>query len=128
MSELNKKLTSAGYESAMHLMCDALCEQFETLEAENYIEQVFADKTDKSKSYVVTMQKVSGVTPCQKLAAKDEENKKLREFVQMVAGLDVETFVFDCLDGGYDFIEYVDPEIVSDANEFLSKLQGGINE
>ena len=55
------------YESAMHVIADALVKQFEGSDAVNYIEQTFTDKTDESKRFVLTMQSVEGLTPCQKL-------------------------------------------------------------
>lgn len=57
-------------------MADHLIDFFEGEGAVNYIEQTFGCNDDPSKSFVITMQKVDGLTPCQKL---DEANKRIAE-------------------------------------------------
>lgn len=67
------------YESAIHVMAEALIEQFNGSDAVNFIEQKFIDRTNESNSFVLTMQKVSGLTPCDKLNEANNKIKILRE-------------------------------------------------
>lgn len=69
---------SDKHESILHELADALIDYFDETGAVNYIEQTFECKEDSSKSFVLTMQKTEGVTPCQKLAEANEEIKKLQ--------------------------------------------------
>lgn len=69
---------SEEYESAMHAIAEALTNQFEGSDAVNYIEQTFTDKTDESKSFVLTMQRVEGLTPCQRLQSANDEIENLK--------------------------------------------------
>lgn len=79
---------SREYESAMHVIADALVKQFEGSDAVNYIEQTFTDKTDESKSFVLTMQRVKGLTPCQKLQnANDEIENKKQQRIKYLVGI-----------------------------------------
>ena len=65
------------YKNPMHAMADHLIDFFEGEGAVNYIEQTFGCNDDPSKSFVLTMQKVDGLTPCQKLANAEARNRKL---------------------------------------------------
>lgn len=69
------------YENPIHAMADHLIDFFEGEEAVNYIEQTFGCNDDPSKSFVITMQKVEGLTPCQKL---DQANKRIEELEKQV--------------------------------------------
>jgi hypothetical protein len=69
---------SDKHESILHELADALIDYFDETGAVNYIEQTFECKEDSSKSFVLTMQKTEGLTPCQKLAVANEEIKKLQ--------------------------------------------------
>lgn len=65
------------HENVIHAMADKLLDFFEGSGAINYIEQTFGCNDDPSKSFVVTMQKVEGLTPCQKLAESEDRNRAL---------------------------------------------------
>lgn len=64
------------YQSILHELADKLLEYFEGEDAVNYIEQIFTCNDDTSKSFALTMQKVEGLTPCQKL---EKAEKKISE-------------------------------------------------
>ena len=51
-----------NHESPMYVIADALLDYFDDIGATDYIEQTFECKKDPSKSFVVTMQKVDGLT------------------------------------------------------------------
>ena len=51
-----------------------------------------------------------------------EENAKLREFVEKVYELDIETLYFETKGGDSDYIDYVCTDIVNDAVDLLAKL------
>lgn len=70
---------SNQHENVIHAMADKLLDFFEGSGAVNYIEQTFGCNDDPSKSFVITMQKVEGLTPCQKLAAAEEQIQKLED-------------------------------------------------
>jgi hypothetical protein len=70
-----------NYESALHMLAEALMDQFEGSEAVNYIEQTFSNKENPSKSFVLTMQMTDGITPCQKLEDKQREVDELKAMV-----------------------------------------------
>lgn len=61
-----------SHQNIIHEMADKLLEYFEGEDAVNYIEQTFGCNDDPSKSFVVTMQRVEGLTPCQKLAEAEQ--------------------------------------------------------
>ena len=65
------------HENVIHEMADKLLDFFEGEDAVNYIEQTFGCNDDPSKSFVITMQKAEGLTPCQKLARAEEQIQKL---------------------------------------------------
>lgn len=65
------------YQSMLHQIADSLLEYFEGEDAANYIEQIFTCNDDTSKSFVITMQKVEGLTPFQKLSKAESKIKKL---------------------------------------------------
>lgn len=65
------------YQSIIHEIADRLLEYFEGEGAVNYIEQTFGCNDDPSKSFVLTMQKIDGLTPCQKLEASEKRNSDL---------------------------------------------------
>lgn len=67
------------HENVIHVMADKLLDFFEGSGAVNYIEQTFGCNDDPSKSFVITMQKVEGLTPCQKLADAEEQIQKLED-------------------------------------------------
>lgn len=93
------------HESIMHVIADKLVEHFEGVGAVNYIEQIFTDKNDPCKSFVLTMQMANGLTPCEKLNAANElidkqaeQIKMLREAFEEIGGydkIDVSNRVFD---------------------------------
>lgn len=68
---------SNEHENVIHAMADKLLDFFEGSGAVNYIEQTFGCNDNPSKSFVVTMQKVEGLTPCQKLAATEQRVEEL---------------------------------------------------
>ena len=70
---------SNEHENVIHAMADELLDYFDGSGAVNYIEQTFGCNDDPSKSFVVTMQKVEGLTPCQKLADAEEQIQKLED-------------------------------------------------
>ena len=72
------------HESIMHVIADKLVENFEGVGAVNYIEQIFTDKNDPCKSFVLTMQMVNGLTPCEKLNAANELIAKQAEQIKML--------------------------------------------
>jgi len=65
------------HENVIHAMADKLLDFFEGSGAVNYIEQTFGCNDDPSKSLVITMQKVEGLTPCQKLADAERRTEEL---------------------------------------------------
>lgn len=67
------------YKNIMHAMADHLIDFFEGEGAVNYIEQTFGCNDDPSKSFVLTMQKVDGLTPCQKLDQANELIEYLKD-------------------------------------------------
>lgn len=69
---------SDKHESILHELADSLLDYFEGSGAVNYIEQIFECKEDNSKSFVLTMQKTEGLTPCEKLREANEKIKKLQ--------------------------------------------------
>jgi hypothetical protein len=72
------------HESIMHVIADKLVEHFEGVGAVNYIEQIFTDKNDPCKSFVLTMQMVNGLTPCEKLNAANELIAKQAEQINIM--------------------------------------------
>lgn len=70
------------YENIIHQMADYLLEFFEGEEAVNYIEQTFGCNNDPSRSFVITMQKVDGLTPCQKLADAEKRIEELELIIK----------------------------------------------
>lgn len=72
------------HENVMHLLADSLIDYFEGSSAVNYIEHTFQCKNDESKSFVMTMQKVEGLTPCQKLAKAEKLNAEMYEMLEKV--------------------------------------------
>lgn len=72
---------SNQHENVIHAMADKLLDFFEGSGAVNYIEQTFGCNDDPSKSFVVTMQKVEGLTPCQKLAAAEQRIEELEKCI-----------------------------------------------
>ena len=69
---------SDSHENILHALADSLIDYFEGTNAVNYIEHTFECIEDTSKSFVLTMQKVEGLTPCEKLALANEEIAKLQ--------------------------------------------------
>lgn len=69
---------SDKHENILHELADQLLDYFEGTEAVNYIEHTFECREDSSKSFVVTMQRVEGLTPCEKLAEANREIEKLK--------------------------------------------------
>lgn len=69
---------SDKHESIMHEIADSLLDYFDEVGAVNYIEQIFECKEDSSKSFVLTMQKTEGLTPCEKLNIANEQIEKLQ--------------------------------------------------
>ena len=65
------------HENIIHQIADSLLEYFDGDGAVNYIEQTYACNDNPSKSFVLTMQKVDGLTPCQKLAEAESRNREL---------------------------------------------------
>ena len=63
-------------------MADKLIDYFEGEGAVNYIEQTFECNHDSSKSIVLTMQKIEGLTPCQKLAKAEKLNADMCEEIK----------------------------------------------
>lgn len=82
-----------NHESPLHLLADNLIDYFEGSEAVNYIEETFTCNHDSSKSFVVTMQMINGLTPCEKLAKAEKLNadmyKAIEELIEM---FEVEVF------------------------------------
>lgn len=72
------------HESIMHVIADKLVEHFEGVGAVNYIEQIFTDKNDPCKSFVLTMQMTNGLTPCEKLNAANELIAKQAEQIKVL--------------------------------------------
>ena len=70
---------SNQHENVIHAMADKLLDFFEGSGAVNYIEQTFGCNDDPSKSFVITMQKVEGLTPCQKLADAEQRIEELEQ-------------------------------------------------
>ena len=93
-------LDSNNHESTMHMIADALANQFEDSVAVNYIEQTFTDKTDESKSFVLTMQRVNGLTPCEKLQSANDEIEKLKSAIKETIGFIESTSALKEEDGG----------------------------
>lgn len=79
------------HESIMHVIADKLVEHFEGVGAVNYIEQIFTDKNDPCKSFVLTMQMVNGLTPCEKLNAANELIAKQAEQIKMLRSTLIDT-------------------------------------
>lgn len=79
------------HESIMHVIADKLVENFEGVGAVNYIEQIFTDKNDPCKSFVLTMQMVNGLTPCEKLNAANELIAKQAEQIKMLRSTLIDT-------------------------------------
>ena len=75
-----------SHESPLHLLADSLIDYFDSSEAVNYIEQTFACNHDSSKSFVITMQKVEGLTPCEKLAKAESLNADMYEVLERIIG------------------------------------------
>lgn len=69
-------------ESPLHLLADSLIDYFDSSEAVNYIEQTFTCNNDNSKSFVITMRKVEGLTPCEKLAKAESLNADMYEMLE----------------------------------------------
>lgn len=74
----------SGYENIIHALADHLIEHFEDTGAVNYIECTFESKSDSSKSFVLTMQKVNGLTPCEKLNNAEKLNSEMREMLEKI--------------------------------------------
>lgn len=64
------------HENAMHMMADALVDQFNKSTAVNYIQMTF-DGTQTDDGFVLTMQKKDGLAPCEKLAKAELINDEL---------------------------------------------------
>ena len=79
------------HESIMHVIADKLVEHFEGVGAVNYIEQIFTDKNDPCKSFVLTMQMVNGLTPCEKLNAANELIAKQAEQIKILRSTLIDT-------------------------------------
>ena len=79
-------MMSDKHENILHELADQLLDYFEGTEAVNYIEQTFECKKDSSKSFVLTMQRVEGLTPCEKLAAANEEIERLKSDIRLFRG------------------------------------------
>ena len=67
------------YESVMHAMAVHLSRFFDGEGAVDFVEQNFDCNEDPSKSFVITMQKVDGLTPKQKLDEANKTIEKLRK-------------------------------------------------
>lgn len=67
------------YDSVMHVIADELLEHFDFTGAINYLEQTFESKDDPSKSFVLTMQMLEGLTPCEKLFAAEQRIAELEK-------------------------------------------------
>jgi hypothetical protein len=78
---------SNEHENVIHAMADKLLDFFEGSGAVNYIEQTFGCNDDPSKSFVVTMQKVDGLTPCQKLVDAERRVEELENALTEIAKL-----------------------------------------
>lgn len=76
-----------SHESPLHLLADSLIDYFDSSEAVNYIEQTFACNHDSSNSFVITMQKVEGLTPCEKLAKAESLNADMYEMLELAMSL-----------------------------------------
>ena len=76
-----------SYDNAIHLLADYLADYFESSGAVNYIEQTFKCKHDSSKLFLVTMQKVDGLTPCEKLAKAEKLNADMYEMLELAMSL-----------------------------------------
>lgn len=58
-----------GFEGgAAHLLAMGLADQFDTIGGTNYVELRFDDRKVPGRSFTVTIQRVSGLTPAQKIA------------------------------------------------------------
>lgn len=66
-----------SHQNMIHKVADSLLEYFEGEGAVNYIEQTLGCNDDPSKSFVLTMQKVEGLTPCQKLAEAEKRIEQI---------------------------------------------------
>lgn len=75
----------SGYENIIHAIADHLIEHFEDTGAVNYIECAFESKSDSSKSFVLTMQKVNGLTPCEKLNDAEKLNSEMYEMLETIS-------------------------------------------
>jgi len=73
------EIDTSEYQGIMHMVADKLIQSFEGSEAVNYIEQTFEDKENPERSFVLTMQMVEGLTPCQKLAKAEDRIKHLED-------------------------------------------------
>jgi len=71
-----------NHENPIHLLADTLTDYFEGSNAVNYIEQTFTCNQDSSKSFVVTMQKIEGLTPCEKLSKAEKLNADMCEMLE----------------------------------------------
>jgi len=71
-----------NHENPIHLLADTLTDYFEGSNAVNYIEQTFTCNQDSSKSFVVTMQKIEGLTPCEKLSKAEKLNADMYEMLE----------------------------------------------
>lgn len=85
------------YENPMHVIADKLIEHFNGSEAVNYIEQIFTDNNNESNSFVLTMQKVSGLTPCQKLTEAELKIEALTESLESL----IEELVYEVEEGRF---------------------------
>lgn len=75
---------SNQHENVIHAMADKLLDYFDGSGAVNYIEQTFGCNDDPSKSFVVTMQKVDGLTPCQKLEDAEKRIENMKGCIDML--------------------------------------------
>ena len=73
------------HENIIHQIADDLLEYFDGEGAVNFIEQTYGCNNDPSKSFVLTMQKVDGLTPCQKLAKAETINNEMYDFLDSIA-------------------------------------------
>ncbi len=73
------EIDTSEYQGIMHMVADKLMEAFEGSGAVNYIEQTFEDRGNPKRSFILTMQMVEGLTPCQKLAKAEDRIKQLED-------------------------------------------------
>ncbi len=77
-------LTAKLSGGVIHLFADAMVQCFDGSGAINHLECEFEDK-EKVESYVVLMQKKSGITQGEKIAIAEEQNAKLKEALNNLA-------------------------------------------